>query len=312
MGNFFFSSSLLFHLSICCPIPNLLRILPFPWSLIFVFRTPLSHLLHPPWPTKTISPPPRPRASRSARRRLSRNIRSLVCASCLASSRQSRRGAPPFISPDPYSSVIYPVRLLTLTLLTDKDDEALNRWKASLGLNSGTPIGQPGDPKCLIKSLALVVPGRNDVVIDLSSPGAVDTLKDKPFTIKEGSAFHIRASFQVNHEVTSGLKYLQVVKRKGIRVSKDQEMLGSYAPNTTDKPIYIKDCELSIISSLLRLSTDSIVLLQLPRRRPRLACLLVVTTMLSPSSSMTMTTPISSLSGPLTSRRTGKQRICGR
>lgn len=123
----------------------------------------------------------------------------------------------------------------------DKEDEAMNRWKASLGLNSGTPIGQPGDPKCVIKSLALVVKGRNDVVIDLSSPGAVDTLKNKPFNIKEGATFHIRAAFQVNHEVTSGLKYLQVVKRKGIRVSKDEEMLGSYAPNTTDKPLYVKD-----------------------------------------------------------------------
>ena len=31
----------------------------------------------------------------------------------------------------------------------------------------------------------------------------------------------------MHHEVLSGLKYLQVVKRKGIRVSKDEEMLVS-------------------------------------------------------------------------------------
>ncbi|KAF3384288.1 hypothetical protein F1880_002691 [Penicillium rolfsii] len=123
----------------------------------------------------------------------------------------------------------------------DKDDEALNRWKASLGLNSGEPIGQPNDPKCVIKSLALVTEGRPDVVIELSAPGAVDSLKDKPFTIKEGAKFHIKVVFQVNHEVLSGLKYIQAVKRKGIRVSKDQEMLGSYAPNTTHKPSYTKE-----------------------------------------------------------------------
>ncbi|RAH44470.1 rho GDP-dissociation inhibitor [Aspergillus aculeatinus CBS 121060] len=123
----------------------------------------------------------------------------------------------------------------------DKDDEALNRWKASLGLNSGTPIGDPSDPrKCIIKSLALEVEGRSDVVIDLSAPGALEGLKDQPFKIKEGSTFHIKVVFQVHHEVLSGLKYLQVVKRKGVRVSKDEEMLGSYAPNTTDKQFYEK------------------------------------------------------------------------
>ncbi|GMF86772.1 unnamed protein product [Aspergillus oryzae] len=91
--------------------------------------------------------------------------------------------------------------------------------------------------------LALEVEGRPDVVIDVSAPGAVDTLKDKPFTIKEGAHFRIKVVFQVHHEVLSGLKYLQVVKRKGVRVSKDEEMLGSYAPNTTDKPVYEKKCK---------------------------------------------------------------------
>ncbi|OQE44272.1 hypothetical protein PENCOP_c002G02021 [Penicillium coprophilum] len=124
----------------------------------------------------------------------------------------------------------------------DADDEAMNRWKTSLGLNSGDPIADPNDPrKCIIKSLALQVEGREDVVIDLSSPGSVDSLKDKPFKIKEGSKFHIKVTFQVHHEVLSGLKYLQVVKRKGIRVSKDEEMLGSYAPNTTTKVTYSKE-----------------------------------------------------------------------
>ena len=95
----------------------------------------------------------------------------------------------------------------------------------------------------MIKSLSLIVKDRSDVVIDLSSPGAVDDLKNKPFTIKEGATFRIKATFQVNHEVLSGLKYLQVVKRKGVRVSKDEEMLGSYAPSTTDKPVYEKYCK---------------------------------------------------------------------
>lgn len=39
----------------------------------------------------------------------------------------------------------------------DQEDEALNRWKKSLGLTGGTPIGDPNDKRnCIIKSLALV------------------------------------------------------------------------------------------------------------------------------------------------------------
>ncbi|KAL7660966.1 rho GDP dissociation inhibitor [Aspergillus niger] len=130
----------------------------------------------------------------------------------------------------------------------DKNDESLNRWKASLGLATGNPIGDPNDPrKCIIKSLALEVQGRPDVVIDLSTPHALETLKDKPFTIKEGATFHIKVVFQVHHEVLSGLKYLQVVKRKGIRVSKDEEMLVSTLISTIAG---CKPCTHSLIGKL--------------------------------------------------------------
>jgi Rho GDP-dissociation inhibitor len=68
-------------------------------------------------------------------------------------------------------------------------------------------------------------------------------LKDKPFTIKEGAKFTMVVTFKVQHEIISGLSYVQVVKRKGIRVSKDTEMLGSYGPNTDKQPIYTKRCK---------------------------------------------------------------------
>ena len=71
----------------------------------------------------------------------------------------------------------------------------------------------------------------------------------------------MKANFKVQHDVLSGLKYLQVVKRKGIRVGKDEEMIvglmlgigrpewltkapkGSFPPNTQEKPIYEKKCK---------------------------------------------------------------------
>ncbi len=86
----------------------------------------------------------------------------------------------------------------------------------------------PGDTRrCIILSLSLEVDGRPDITIDLSAAGALESLKAKPFTIKEGAKFRMKATFKVQHEVLSGLKYLQAVRRKGIPMGKDQEMIVS-------------------------------------------------------------------------------------
>lgn len=149
----------------------------------------------------------------------------------------------------------------------DQNDESLNRWKASLGISNSPalPVDPSDQRRCVIKSLALEVEGRPDITIDLAAPGSVEALKTKPFTIKEGAQFRMKATFKVQHDVLSGLKYLQVVKRKGIRVGKDEEMIvgletevvrktgltenlqGSYPPNTQEKPIYEKKCKRYII-----------------------------------------------------------------
>jgi Rho GDP-dissociation inhibitor len=70
-------------------------------------------------------------------------------------------------------------------------------------------------------------PGRPPVTIDLSEPGSEKTLKDKPFKIKEGSKFTMVATFKVQHEILSGLHYVQVVKKGLLPVSKDDEMIVS-------------------------------------------------------------------------------------
>ena len=121
--------------------------------------------------------------------------------------------------------------------------------------------------RCVIKALALEVEGRSDITIDLTSPGSLESLKTKPFTIKEGAKFRMydsttmpvahsrsfnrgpitvaihtlrwtachesqlmrwdfrKANFVVQHDVLSGLRYIQAVKRKGIRVAKNEEMI---------------------------------------------------------------------------------------
>ena len=72
--------------------------------------------------------------------------------------------------------------------------------------------------------------GREPVTIDLSKPGSEATLKDKPFKIKEGVKFTMTANFKVQHEILSGLHYVQVVKRMGVTVLKNSEMIVSGDP----------------------------------------------------------------------------------
>jgi Rho GDP-dissociation inhibitor len=110
----------------------------------------------------------------------------------------------------------------------DAGDESLQRYKQSLGLGGGVDLSDPSDPRvCIIQALTMEAPDRQPVTIDLSTPGSEATLKDKPFKIKEGAKFTMVATFRVQHEILSGLHYVQAVKRKGIRVSKDSEMIVS-------------------------------------------------------------------------------------
>ncbi|KAI3395925.1 hypothetical protein diail_636 [Diaporthe ilicicola] len=123
----------------------------------------------------------------------------------------------------------------------DSNDESLQRYKESLGLTGGNDLSDPNDPRvCIIEALTMDSPGRSPVTIDLSTAGSENTLKDKPFKIKEGAKFTMSATFRVQHEILSGLHYVQIVKRKGVRVSKDSEMIGSYAPNTDKQRVYTK------------------------------------------------------------------------
>jgi Rho GDP-dissociation inhibitor len=101
-------------------------------------------------------------------------------------------------------------------------------------------VKSPTFPFHSSNTISQEVEGRPEIRIDLSAPGAVDTLKSKPFIIKEGCKYQMKAEFVVQHQVLSGLKYIQQLKRKGIPLGKDQEMIGSYSPNTEDKPVHVK------------------------------------------------------------------------
>lgn len=77
----------------------------------------------------------------------------------------------------------------------------------------------------MILELSLLIDGRPDVIINLDSSDALEKLQDNPFIIKEGVEYRMRVKFRVQHEVISGLRYLQLVKRKRVTVDKSDQMM---------------------------------------------------------------------------------------
>ena len=109
----------------------------------------------------------------------------------------------------------------------DKDDEALNRWKAAL-LEGAETAKNSDDPRKVIVEKMIFHTEERELVLDLT--GDLATLKDKPFIIKEGCQYRIKIEFKIQNEVVSGLRYVDAVYRKGVRVERNNFMLGSYGP----------------------------------------------------------------------------------
>jgi len=95
----------------------------------------------------------------------------------------------------------------------------------SLGLEVvGTEPSSPCSQCYPALLTALWHEGRPDIIIDLSKPGALEKLNQSPFTIKEGATFQMKVRFKVQHQILSGLQFLQIVSRLGVK-NKMSEML---------------------------------------------------------------------------------------
>ncbi|KAH9793567.1 Rho GDP-dissociation inhibitor 1 [Citrus sinensis] len=97
----------------------------------------------------------------------------------------------------------------------DKDDESLRKWKEQLlGSVDFDNIGETLEPEVRILSLSIVAPGRNDIVLAVPEDG-------KPtgnwFTLKEGSKYSLKFTFEVSNNIVSGLKYTNTVWKAGIK-----------------------------------------------------------------------------------------------
>ncbi|KIM90972.1 hypothetical protein PILCRDRAFT_157724 [Piloderma croceum F 1598] len=119
----------------------------------------------------------------------------------------------------------------------DAEDESLTRWKASLGLNGAISADTSG-PKVTVLCLELTsptLPPGKKLIFDLTTNQKNQDKKDL-FTIKEGVEYSVTIKFKVNHSIISGCRYVQVVKRGGLKVDKLEQMLGSYGPSPDGKP----------------------------------------------------------------------------
>ncbi|KAF8826595.1 hypothetical protein HHX47_DHR5000133 [Lentinula edodes] len=105
------------------------------------------------------------------------------------------------------------------------------------------PSSTPG-PKVTVLALELVsntLPAGKTISLDLSEPTKVAAeTKKNPVVIKEGVEYNVRIRFKVNHSIISGVRYIQVVKRAGVKVDKMEQMLGSYGPSPNSEP-YVKN-----------------------------------------------------------------------
>lgn len=143
---------------------------------------------------------------------------------------------------------------------------SLKKWKESLlkgqaagGSAGGRPFSEAltmrtlirilvhhdteGGKNVQIKSLSMVVQGRDDVTLDLATDQAIAAAKEKTITIKEGCEYRLKITFMVNADVVSGLKYLQVVKRKGIKGTYNRKCVAMiYQMLVISNVGYIKCC----------------------------------------------------------------------
>ncbi|ELR24764.1 rho guanine dissociation factor isoform 2, putative [Acanthamoeba castellanii str. Neff] len=117
----------------------------------------------------------------------------------------------------------------------DNEDESLRKYKeALLGKAALSGAVAPSDDprRVVITRMKVICKERpnGDILYDFTERGSEQKLKDQPFTLKEKCEYKIEVAFRVQHEIVAGLKFINLVFRKGVRVAKEEEMLGSFPP----------------------------------------------------------------------------------
>ncbi|XP_022769945.1 rho GDP-dissociation inhibitor 1-like [Durio zibethinus] len=110
----------------------------------------------------------------------------------------------------------------------DKDDKSLRKWKEQLlGSVDINHIGETLDQEVKFLSVSIVSPDRPDMVLSIPEDGNPQGLW---FTLKEGSHYHLKFSFQVGNNIVSGLRYTNTVWKTGVKLFSTKEMIGTFSP----------------------------------------------------------------------------------
>lgn len=121
-------------------------------------------------------------------------------------------------------------------LKQDDADPSLQRYKAQLlGAAAQGDRGDLSDPRKLVVTEFRVVfnSAAPDQVFHLDTRAGKDHLKKTGISVKEGSEYKFRLSFRVQHDILPGLKYINRLKRMGMKTAADELVIGSYAPQSS-------------------------------------------------------------------------------
>lgn len=69
-----------------------------------------------------------------------------------------------------------------------------------------------------------------DIVYRFDDKHSIEKLQETPFTLKEGCLYKTKIKFRVQHELVTGLKWINSVSRMGAAVEEDKTMIGSFPP----------------------------------------------------------------------------------
>ncbi|KAL2641661.1 hypothetical protein R1flu_009248 [Riccia fluitans] len=119
-----------------------------------------------------------------------------------------------------------PIVPLKEQLERDKEDESLRRWKEQL-LGQVRMDSEGVEPEVKFLTLGMTSPGRPDITIPLPFQ---KNSKGVTFTLKEGSLYRLKFTFEVHNNIVSGLKYIHSVWKGAVQVDHTKVMLGTFSP----------------------------------------------------------------------------------
>lgn len=76
-------------------------------------------------------------------------------------------------------------------------------------------------------AIVLEIEGRENIVLDISTPDSRKKLSEHPVKIKEGATYSIKIVFRVRFNVVTGLKYLEERRRQGVLFEKSDTFMVS-------------------------------------------------------------------------------------